>query len=341
MADEKRKKGINWGTLAIVGAGAYFGYKSVSHDDELDFVGTRLDRAESDIEDIKTTLIPVTDYITSQKTIYQGRLAECYPYDFTCKVGSLYVKDEYADFRFFAKFKNINTKIPLRCTIKAVTVKVGGVDVPLPKHSGNVATYLLGNIFSIVVQPGEETGWKLIRDVVSSEYRLLRGTNNVLGSYAKELYGTGRNNRRGHFYPATAYILYTVNTNETEEFGETGTGIAMIHCELWEDAELSSNSWNEQLLSNDIFHHWGYSHPKEGPTNAELINDYRNEILWNDAFKYGNWFRTSRPNPAPRYPHYNQIHPDFNNGVPKATYKYAADKDVDITELFGDDVFDY
>lgn len=278
---------------------------------DLTFVNTRLDEYGNAIEDVKADVDYITDRYGQDEGTISDMAKECCPIDATLKVGDLLIREEDADYRLFMQFQNLNKYHDIKISVKQIIIRIESFSKTIGDGENTV--------YSVVVPKNtKETNWYLVSEAVNGKWF----GHSTIGKLMYDRYGYYRNNRRGHFYPAQIDVYYQITNPTVDKLAFFG-GWAHIQCEWMEELYLT---WSkDEPLTNPS---GSYKQPYPSPstlyssniTNAQLIKDYRNESLWNPAFAYGNWFRPDVDGSDYRYPHHNNIHPDYKDH--NVTYEY-------------------
>lgn len=300
--------------LAGVGLGAAF--LLTRHESKIQKTDLHFNTVEETLEDHEYRITDVegrVDYIEERygekEEISSYMPEECRPIDATAEVGRLWVSEGKADYRVYMRFQNLNKYQDLVIELLSFRFSWGNYNYEYsPSHGGFFHRLT-------VKKNTKSTNWILIRSANNNSGWFGYDT---VGKIMENLYGRFWNNRRGHFYPITIEVRYQVKTDVSTAPYKWGATI-IIPCEIMEEAVLAD-------ASKDITHTGSnYFQPKSSPnvgveahlTKEQLIKDYRNEVLWNPAFAKGNWFRPDVDGQDYRYPHYNTLHPDYNDGLPK------------------------
>lgn len=156
------------------------------------------------VDSVKEELATIQDELAYQEAVREQDKADndltnmCKPFDFTGIIGDYKTAEQWADARWFLKFKN-DAPLPLTIRLKSITVSFMNT---AQKAKNDV---LYSNSRFVIPANSESNVWEL----VSSNANYLFD-NNSFGAKLWSMYGGSSIER---FVPATATVRYVVTNN--------------------------------------------------------------------------------------------------------------------------------
>lgn len=178
-------------SLLIIGAAAAAIYLLSKKSDKIE------DAVNKELASIKDELA-YQDAMREQDRADNDLTNMCQPIDFTGIIGDYKTAEQWADARWFLKFKN-DAPVPLTIQLKSITVSFMNT---AQKAKNDV---LYGNARFVIPANSESNVWELVASNANFLF-----DNNTFGAKLWAMYGGSSIER---FVPATATVRYVVTNN--------------------------------------------------------------------------------------------------------------------------------